>query len=103
MYLRRVASNAADGHTLREVIDGARQQGRAVGAKAAHGLLGQVAQALAAVPASAFALTKRLLRGPVLERIHVGAALDAVVQDAWASAEIVDAVRGYVERTLGKR
>ena len=62
-----------------------------------------VAQALAAVPASAFALTKRLLRGPVLERIHVGAALDAVVQDAWASAEIVDAVRGYVERTLGKR
>jgi hypothetical protein len=25
------------------------------------------------------------------------------VQDAWASAEILDAVRGYVERTLGKK
>jgi enoyl-CoA hydratase/carnithine racemase len=61
------------------------------------------AESLAAIPAPAFALTKRLLREPVLERIHVGAALDASVQDAWASPEILEAVRGYVERTLGKR
>jgi enoyl-CoA hydratase len=58
------------------------------------------AQALAAIPPTAFALTKRLLREPVLERIHVGAALDEHVREAWASEEILDAVRRYVERTL---
>jgi enoyl-CoA hydratase len=62
----------------------------------------EVAQSLAAMPPSAFALTKRLLREPVLERIHVGAALDAVAQEAWASPEILAAVRAYVGRTLGK-
>ncbi len=60
------------------------------------------ARALAAIPPSAFALTKRLLREPVLERIHVGAALDALVQEAWASTEILDAIRAYVARTLRK-
>jgi serine/threonine protein kinase len=43
-----VATDVPDGHSLREVVDGARQQGRTVGAKAAHGLLAQVAQALTA-------------------------------------------------------
>jgi enoyl-CoA hydratase len=61
------------------------------------------AESLAAIPPSAFALTKRLLREPVLERIHVGAALDASVQEAWASPDILDAVRTYVERTLGRK
>jgi len=61
------------------------------------------AQTLAAIPPTAFALTKRLLREPVLERIHVGAALDTLAQDAWASPEILAAVRSYVERTLVKR
>ena len=28
-------------------------------------------------------------------------ALDALVQEAWASTEVLDAVRGYVARTLG--
>lgn len=60
-----------------------------------------VAEALAAIPPTAFALTKRLLREPVLERIHVGAPLDALVQEAWASTEVLDAVHGYVARTLG--
>lgn len=60
-----------------------------------------VAEALAAIPPTAFALTKRLLREPVLERIHVGASLDALVQDAWASTEVLEAVRVYVERKLG--
>jgi hypothetical protein len=36
----------------------------------------------------------------VLERIHVGAALDAAVQDAWASPDMLNAIRGYVARTL---
>jgi enoyl-CoA hydratase/carnithine racemase len=62
-----------------------------------------VAEALAAVPPTAFALTKRLLREPVLERIHVGAALDALAQEAWTSAEVLDAIRAYVARTLGPK
>lgn len=60
------------------------------------------AASMAAIPATAFAFTKRLLREPVLERIHVGAALDEAVQAAWASPEILEAIRRYVERTLGQ-
>jgi len=62
----------------------------------------RVAQALAAVPATAFALTKRQLREPVLERIHVGTAIDALAIDAWTSEETLAAIRSYVERTLKK-
>ncbi len=58
------------------------------------------AQALAAIPEAAFALTKRQLREPVLERMHVGSAIDAIVQDAWASDETLAAIRDYVARTL---
>ena len=58
------------------------------------------AEVLAAIPATAFALTKRQLREPVIERIHVGSAIDALVQNAWASDEILIAIRSYVERTL---
>jgi enoyl-CoA hydratase len=60
----------------------------------------RLAQTLAAVPQAAFALTKRQLREPVLERIHVGAAIDALVVDAWASDDTLAAIRAYVERTL---
>jgi enoyl-CoA hydratase len=60
------------------------------------------ARSLAAIPPAAFALTKRQLREPVLERIHVGAALDAAVQEAWMSPEILGAIREYVTRTLKK-
>jgi enoyl-CoA hydratase len=59
-----------------------------------------VARLLASVPSSAFALTKRQLREPVIERIHVGSAIDALVLDAWASEETLSAIRAYVERTL---
>jgi enoyl-CoA hydratase len=74
------------------VVDPGRVEGEAIA----------VAESLAAVPAAAFALTKRQLREPALERIHVGAALDALVQDAWASPEVLTAVRAYVARTLAK-
>jgi enoyl-CoA hydratase len=62
-----------------------------------------VARAMGAIPSSAFALTKRQLREPVLERIHVGAAVDALVQNSWASDETLAAIRDYVARTLNKR
>ena len=59
-----------------------------------------VAASLAAIPAASFALTKRQLREPALERMHAGAATDRAAEDAWASADTLDAIRGYVARTL---
>jgi enoyl-CoA hydratase len=58
------------------------------------------AEAMAAVPVAAFALTKRQLREPALQRIRAGAAIDAEVEDAWASPAILRAVGDYVARTL---
>jgi enoyl-CoA hydratase len=62
----------------------------------------RAAQTLAQIPPTAFALTKRQLREPVIERIHVGSAIDTLVQNAWASEETLSAIRSYVERTLRK-
>ncbi|HKB11039.1 MAG TPA: enoyl-CoA hydratase/isomerase family protein [Vicinamibacterales bacterium] len=62
----------------------------------------RAAEALAAMPPTSFALTKRQLREPVIERIHVGSAIDALVQNAWESDETLAAIRAYVERTLRK-
>ncbi len=59
-----------------------------------------VAEGLAAIPFDAFELTKRLLRSPALQRMREGAAIDAIVQEAWASETILEAIRGYVARTL---
>lgn len=61
-----------------------------------------VAESLAAIPAAAFALTKRQLREPALERMRAGAVMDAAAEDSWASAETLDAIRGYVARTLNR-
>jgi enoyl-CoA hydratase len=62
----------------------------------------RAAETLAAVPPTSFALTKRQLREPVIERMHVGSAIDALVLNAWASEETLSAIRAYVERTLRK-
>jgi len=59
-----------------------------------------MAASLAAIPSPAFALTKRLMREPTMRRIRAGAALDATAVDAWASDEILDAIRTYVAKTL---
>jgi enoyl-CoA hydratase len=59
-----------------------------------------VAGALAAIPPAAFALTKRQLREPAVQRMHAGAATDAAVTDAWASPDVLRAIGDYVARTL---
>jgi enoyl-CoA hydratase len=61
-----------------------------------------VAEGLAALPPTAFALTKSQLREPTLQRIRAGHAVDAVVRNAWASPETLTAIREYVSRTLAK-
>lgn len=61
------------------------------------------AQALAAFPAEAFALTKRQLRAPAIERFRPGQReFDAAVIDSWCAAETLDVIRGYIERTFKK-
>lgn len=59
-----------------------------------------IAEGLAAIPFAAFDLTKRQLRAPALQRMRDGVAIDAAAQQAWESEPILNAIRGYVARTL---
>lgn len=57
---------------------------------------------LAAIPEPAFALTKRLLRAPLLERIERYAGeIDAAVLENWSRPETAAAIRAFLDRTLG--
>lgn len=82
---------------------------------AAHGLVDDVtepgsllddavaaARMLAARPAHLFAMTKRQLRAPALERVQKSVADDAQVDAIWSSPATIDAVRGYIDRTFRK-
>lgn len=63
-----------------------------------------VAQTLSALPAATFAMTKRQMHLPVIERLErEGRAIDAVVTDIWATQESTARIRDYVVRTLKKR
>jgi enoyl-CoA hydratase len=70
----------------------------------AHALLEHAvaaANALAALPPKAFALTKRQIRAPALERMQ-SAELDAAITQIWTAPETLARVRDYVARTLRK-
>ena len=62
-----------------------------------------VAGRLASVRAETFAITKREVRRPVMERVR---ALDRdtapEVRDRWLDPRILDVVRGYLDRTIPK-
>lgn len=60
----------------------------------------EVAERFAALPPAAFALTKRQLHAPVLERIAAGAARDVEVAELWQHPDSLERVRRYVERTF---
>ena len=72
----------------------------------AEGLLDHAfaaATTLAALPPTAFALTKRQTRQPSLERlVNVGRAIDTAVEEIWTAPETLDRIRDYVERTFKK-
>ena len=59
------------------------------------------AKALAALPPKAFALTKRQIRAPALERMQ-SPELDAAIAQIWTAPETLERVRDYVARTLRK-
>jgi enoyl-CoA hydratase len=62
-----------------------------------------IAESLAAIPAAAFALTKRQLREPTLHRIREASPRhDPGVTDAWATDATLRAIGDYVERTFKK-
>jgi enoyl-CoA hydratase len=59
------------------------------------------AETLAALPPSAFTLTKRQLRQPSLGRLKADATR-AEVEQIWTAPETLDRIRDYVARTLRK-
>lgn len=62
------------------------------------------AQALAALPAATFAMTKRQMHSSVIERMESdGDKTDAAVTEIWAAPEATARIRDYVARTLKKR
>jgi enoyl-CoA hydratase len=61
------------------------------------------AQTLAALPAATFAMTKRQMHSPVIERMErQGEEIDAAVTEIWAAPEATTRIRDYVARTLKK-
>jgi enoyl-CoA hydratase len=61
------------------------------------------AEALAARPAAAFAMTKRQLREPALVQMRAHRdQFDAGALELWCSPSTLDAIRGYIERTFKK-
>ena len=61
------------------------------------------AEALAALPSAAFALTKQQLRGAARDRMRAGRnEFDRAVQDVRAAPATLAAIRGYIERTFKK-
>ncbi len=61
------------------------------------------ARELAEVPAEVYALTKEQLRAPALARVRAAEAeREPRVEALWRSASVLEAVRGYVRRTLGR-
>ncbi|MFN0006404.1 MAG: enoyl-CoA hydratase/isomerase family protein [Planctomycetota bacterium] len=62
----------------------------------------ECAAKLSAPPARSFAITKRLLRRPALERLESEGSRSEEILDAWASDEVLGAIREYVQRVLRK-
>jgi enoyl-CoA hydratase len=78
---------------VNELVDSGELLDRAVG----------TAKALASLPPSVFALTKRQTRDPAFERLdRVGPTVDAAVEEIWTAPETLERVRAYVASTLGK-
>jgi enoyl-CoA hydratase len=62
----------------------------------------EVARALAAIPADAYRLTKAQLRAPALERVAAAGPTVAAVRAQWAGEATAAAIRGYMDRVVGK-
>jgi len=61
-----------------------------------------VARDLSSRPAASYRITKHFLRGPAAERIRAAERDRAELIDTWAAPATLDAIRGYLARTLKK-
>lgn len=62
------------------------------------------AERMAAIPADAFAISKRQIRKPAFERMRTLAAeTDAEVLEVWSRPETLDAIRAFLEKTVGRK
>jgi enoyl-CoA hydratase/carnithine racemase len=59
-----------------------------------------VARQLASIPARTFALTKRAFSEAVLQRVQASGDSNADVVEAWLSADVHDAIRRYLDKTI---
>jgi enoyl-CoA hydratase len=62
----------------------------------------EVAEKLASIPPSAFALTKASFYSPILERTNQLADLNARVTNQWLQQDTYDSIRKYLDRTIKK-
>ena len=61
----------------------------------------EVARQFASIPSPTFAMTKRLLRQPTIDRVErVAPTVDQEIFDIWTSRLTMDAIQKYVERTI---
>ena len=62
----------------------------------------ECARKLASPPGRSFAITKRLLRRPAIDRLEREGSRSEEILAAWSSDEVLGAVRAYVQRILRK-
>ena len=62
-----------------------------------------VAEQLGSIPPEAFRITKQLIRQPAIDRFkRYHETIDKETHKVWSSPEIHDAIREYLQRTVGK-
>lgn len=77
-----------------ELVEPARLMDRAV----------ELCRSLSSIPRDAFAITKRNMRSVALERFERrGGDIDERILKIWSSASTRAAIRGYLDRTIGKK
>lgn len=75
-----------------------------VTAEALEGRVLEVARQFGAIPRESFVLAKRTLREPTLRRIAEGrASIDRDVRRLWAEPATHDAIRAYLDKTVGRK
>ena len=63
----------------------------------------EIAERMATIPAGAFALTKETMWRPLLERVRQLSSLDERIAHEWTNPATYDAIRRYLETTLGRK
>ncbi len=64
----------------------------------------EAARRMAAIPADAFAISKRQIRRPALERMQaLSAEIDDQVLEVWSRPETLAGIRAFMEQTVGKK